>query len=80
MEKEPISYTDSVIPIVHGDGGTTTKEECLKRLGLLQKGGALMTLEELRKKLNKIPETGIINQARRMAIIVQINKLMQEEE
>jgi len=39
-----------------------------------------MTIEELRKKLNKIPENGPINQARRLAIIVQINRLMEEQE
>lgn len=38
-----------------------------------------MTLEELKKKLNKIPEDSPVNIARRMAIIVQINKLMREE-
>lgn len=39
-----------------------------------------MTIEELREKLNSIPEEGTINQARRLAIIILINMLMEEQE
>lgn len=35
-----------------------------------------MTLEELMEALNRIPEKGAINKARRRCIIVQINKLL----
>ena len=34
-----------------------------------------MTIRELKKKLEKIPPTGAINRARRMAIIEMINRL-----
>lgn len=37
-----------------------------------------MTIKELQKKLDEIPKIGVINKARRLAIIVQINKLMAE--
>lgn len=38
-----------------------------------------MTIEELLKALNKIPDRGAINKARRRAIIVLINKLANGE-
>lgn len=38
-----------------------------------------MTLEELKDALDRIPERGAINKARRRAIIVQINKLLAGE-
>lgn len=38
-----------------------------------------MTIEELKKALNKIPKTGAINQARRRAILAQIYALMEQE-
>ncbi len=39
-----------------------------------------MTLEELQAALAKIPNKGAVNRARRLAIIVMINKLMEEME
>lgn len=39
-----------------------------------------MTIEELRKKLEKIPKTGAINKARRLAIQKQIYELMLKEQ
>ena len=39
-----------------------------------------MTIEELQQKSNSIPEEGTINQARRLAIIILINMLMEEQE
>lgn len=38
-----------------------------------------MTVEELFSKLNAIPDDTPINQARRIAILVQINKIMENE-
>ena len=38
-----------------------------------------MTLEELKLALDRIPEKGAINKARRRAIIVQINQLLAAE-
>ena len=38
-----------------------------------------MTLEELKKALDSIPNEGAINKARRRAIIVQINALCEGE-
>ena len=35
-----------------------------------------MTLEELRLALERIPNKGAINKARRLAIIIQINRLI----
>ena len=35
-----------------------------------------MTLEELIAALNRIPEKGAINKARRRAIIVEINRIL----
>ena len=35
-----------------------------------------MTLEELRLALERIPNKGAINKARRIAIIIQINRLI----
>lgn len=35
-----------------------------------------MTIEELKMALERIPPTGAINKARRAAIILQINKLI----
>ena len=35
-----------------------------------------MTLEELKNALDRIPEKGAINKARRLAIIRQIDELM----
>lgn len=34
-----------------------------------------MTIKQLKKKLESIPNTGAINKARRAAIIAQINRL-----
>lgn len=34
-----------------------------------------MTIEQLKRKLESIPKTGVINKARRAAIITQINAL-----
>ncbi len=39
-----------------------------------------MTIEELRKILAKIPKTGAINKARRLAIQKQIYELMLKEQ
>lgn len=39
-----------------------------------------MTIEELRKELDKIPPIGAINKAIRQSILEQIYKLMEEEE
>ena len=39
-----------------------------------------MNIDELREKLDSIPEEGTINQARRLAIIILINRLMEEQE
>ena len=38
-----------------------------------------MTIEELQRKLESIPPRGAVNLARRMAIIVMINQLMEQE-
>lgn len=38
-----------------------------------------MTLEELRAALERIPKTGVINKARRLAIQRQILELMESE-
>jgi hypothetical protein len=38
-----------------------------------------MTLDELRAALERIPNKGAINKARRKAIIIQINKILQGE-
>lgn len=35
-----------------------------------------MTLEELKAALERIPDRGAINKARRRCIIIQINKLL----
>ena len=35
-----------------------------------------MTIEELRLALERIPNKGAINKARRLAIIIQINRLI----
>jgi hypothetical protein len=35
-----------------------------------------MTLDELRMALDRIPDNGAINKARRRAIIIEINKLL----
>ena len=35
-----------------------------------------MTIEELRLALERIPNRGAINKARRLAIIIQINRLI----
>lgn len=37
-----------------------------------------MTIQELKRKLDAIPRTGAINKARRMQIIIMINKLLNE--
>ena len=39
-----------------------------------------MTIQELLMKLDSIPPRGAVNRARRMAIIVQINQLMERED
>ena len=39
-----------------------------------------MTIEELQMKLDNIPPRGAVNMARRMAIIIQINQLMERED
>lgn len=39
-----------------------------------------MTIDELKLALDRIPTTGAINRARRLAIIVLINKLTAEGE
>ena len=38
-----------------------------------------MTIDELREALERIPNRGAINKARRLAIIMQINELMAGE-
>lgn len=38
-----------------------------------------MTIDELREALERIPNRGAINKARRRAIIMQINELMAGE-
>ena len=38
-----------------------------------------MTIEELQRKLESIPPRGAVNLARRMAIIILINQLMEQE-
>lgn len=35
-----------------------------------------MTIEKLKRALDSIPNTGVINKARRRALIEQINRLM----
>lgn len=37
-----------------------------------------MTIEELQQALDRIPNTGAINKARRRAIMIQINRLLAE--
>ena len=39
-----------------------------------------MTIEELQAKLDSIPDVGLINKARRRAIIMQIVQLMERQE
>ena len=39
-----------------------------------------MTIEELQLKLDSIPDVGVMNKARRRAIIIQINQLMEKQE
>ena len=36
-----------------------------------------MTIEELRLALERIPNKGAINKARRLAIIIQINRILE---
>lgn len=38
-----------------------------------------MTIEELKQALDKIPDVGAINKARRRALIVLINKILAGE-
>lgn len=38
-----------------------------------------MTIEELQQALERIPTTGAINKARRRAIMIQINRLLEQQ-
>lgn len=38
-----------------------------------------MTIKQLQKKLEKIPQYGIINKARRREIVSEINRLIAEQ-
>lgn len=42
-------------------------------------GGDQMTISELERALNRIPNVGAVNKARRRALIEQINRLMARE-
>lgn len=45
----------------------------------MMKGSVNMTIDELRQALERIPDEGAINKARRRAIIILINKLLAGE-